>query len=86
MSLQLTDTKKTIYWGTQRRHFEGIFFFFFFKHSKTSYLLLEEEEKQRQEINKGRAQVTIMKWNKVQRLTLKCQKTAGITRQEGRNK
>lgn len=56
--------------GNTEEEFRGNFIFF--KHSKTDYLLLEREEKQSQEINKGRAQLTIMKWNKVQRLTLQC--------------
>lgn len=70
-----------IYWETQKNL--EVILLLFFKHSKKNYLLLEREEKQSQEINKGRAQLTIMKWNKVQRL--KCQ-TAGITRQEERKK
>lgn len=57
-----------IYWETQRKNLEVILFLFF-NHSKKNYLLLEREEKQNQEINKGRAQLTVMKWNKVQRLT-----------------
>lgn len=57
-----------IYWETLKKNLEVILLLFF-NHNKKNYLLLEREEKQSQEINKGRAQLTIMKWNKVQRLT-----------------
>lgn len=63
MRLQLTDIQIQNLLGNTEEEF------FFLKHSKTNYLLLEREEKQSQEINKGRAQLTIMKWNKVQKLT-----------------
>lgn len=64
MRLQLTDIQMTKSTGKHRGEILG----FFKIYSKTNYLLLERKEKRSQEINKGRAQLTIMKWNKVQRL------------------